>query len=745
VNAADYSANFAYDSFGRATDVFKLQSTTGGTYSYVQTHTTYASNGTPCWGQAATVTEDYGSGHINRLTQTHAYTAWGKACDVIDAASHEFVTSYDLDGNVQSVTRTDNGLNQTIASYVYGTVPGSVSYGQVLSVTDGLSGVTDSMTYQGSGNGLGQVSGVAESGGPNPGYTVGYFYDPMGNRSQTTYTTPNGTWNWLYHDYVMVGAPEKLKMAFQTLTLLDSSGNPTAEEMQYSYDSTGRLLNACFAQTPASGYTPGTGGEWYPIADDASTRARAAYDYDPAGRVRSVYHWWETWNGTSYNDEAILGNTCEYEFSGLNRGLKTESDFYQNTAQGSSAWTLNHTETYSYDPSLDYLTGAAYGDGLANANPTWSYDAAGNRTDSVVDNLNRTTSIGGTSTSCDILGNRLSLGPSVSYGWDCLHRMTSYTSGSNGSSYAYRSDGMRVGKQVGSTGTAYSYDGQMGFEDVDTTGSRCTITDYGLGARGVDYIVANNQSQSTITYGYPIYDGHGNMVACLERAGTGYYSVSNQRSYDAWGATRQGSATGDPKGRYCSNLGHKQDDESGLLYMRSRYYDPISGRFLSEDPDRKGHNWTVYCSDNPINGADPSGRDDLSDLAIFLVGVMAMVMGAIMFGIGFTLDAQATAAAQYAASLAGQGSWVADLSNMSGGAFSENEVQLFMKMTAQDGLAGSLTETATMYKSAGAGLGLGGALFAIAGYNLLINAYLLDDDLASDGSSLDIVASVSLS
>ncbi len=42
---------------------------------------------------------------------------------------------------------------------------------------------------------------------------------------------------------------------------------------------------------------------------------------------------------------------------------------------------------------------------------------------------------------------------------------------------------------------------------------------------------------------------------------------------------------GDPKLRYCANLGHNQDDESGLIYMRARYYEPASGRFVSEDSE----------------------------------------------------------------------------------------------------------------------------------------------------------------
>src|SRR5471030_1398463 len=53
---------------------------------------------------------------------------------------------------------------------------------------------------------------------------------------------------------------------------------------------------------------------------------------------------------------------------------------------------------------------------------------------------------------------------------------------------------------------------------------------------------------------------------------------------------RIGAQTGDPRGLYCASLGHKQDDESGLIYMRARYYEPITGRFISSDPDMQHSN-----------------------------------------------------------------------------------------------------------------------------------------------------------
>lgn len=130
--------------------------------------------------------------------------------------------------------------------------------------------------------------------------------------------------------------------------------------------------------------------------------------------------------------------------------------------------------------------------------------------------------------------------------------------------------------------------------------------------------------------GYPLYDAHGNMVGTLMKNGTGY-AFNAWRIFDAWGNIRSANGTGDPKGRYCANLGHKQDDESGLVYMRARYCERASGRFVGEDPGRHGANWYVYGSDDPVNRVDTQGRDDqtqeLVGAFLFLLGILDMVTG----------------------------------------------------------------------------------------------------------------------
>jgi len=135
------------------------------------------------------------------------------------------------------------------------------------------------------------------------------------------------------------------------------------------------------------------------------------------------------------------------------------------------------------------------------------------------------------------------------------------------------------------------------------------VTRQGLGARGIDLLEKYTDSNQQTLLGFPVYDGHGNMVATLFRdSQTGGYTVADQRLYGAWGEIRGGATNGDPKGQYVANLGHVQDDESGLIYMRARYYEPSTGRFVSEDPARDGFNWVTYCGNDPLNYADHSGK-----------------------------------------------------------------------------------------------------------------------------------------
>ncbi len=100
-----------------------------------------------------------------------------------------------------------------------------------------------------------------------------------------------------------------------------------------------------------------------------------------------------------------------------------------------------------------------------------------------------------------------------------------------------------------------------------------------------------------------------------------------------WGTHPSGASAyqGAPSNRYVGSLGHQQDDDSGLYYMRARYYEPGSGRFISEDPAMDGGNWFAYCGNDPVNRFDRNGKTsffaEMNNLMVEFHQVMVMSSG----------------------------------------------------------------------------------------------------------------------
>jgi RHS repeat-associated protein len=76
-------------------------------------------------------------------------------------------------------------------------------------------------------------------------------------------------------------------------------------------------------------------------------------------------------------------------------------------------------------------------------------------------------------------------------------------------------------------------------------------------------------------------------------------------TYSAWGIATQAFGSD----AYLRSFTGKDYDASGLVYFNARYYDPVIGRFITEDPSRKGRGWYTYCGNNPMGYTDPSGLD----------------------------------------------------------------------------------------------------------------------------------------
>ena len=122
------------------------------------------------------------------------------------------------------------------------------------------------------------------------------------------------------------------------------------------------------------------------------------------------------------------------------------------------------------------------------------------------------------------------------------------------------------------------------------------------------YEFTGNDS-NTYTYGHRllfseeykyILNAHGDVEVLIESDNT----FVHRYRYDAFGNELNPSASDTNPFRYCAEY---FDIESGQIYLRNRYYQPVISRFTQLDPIRDGLNWYGYCVNNPILYSDRTG------------------------------------------------------------------------------------------------------------------------------------------
>ena len=125
---------------------------------------------------------------------------------------------------------------------------------------------------------------------------------------------------------------------------------------------------------------------------------------------------------------------------------------------------------------------------------------------------------------------------------------------------------------------------------------------------------------------YPLLDGLGSVRHLTDGSG----NLLLSRSYDAFGNVRHSSGTGVTHLGYTGEL---QDQLTGLVYLRARFYHPVLGRFLQRDsfggfqPRPQSLNRYAYTENNPVNYRDPSGHyiDTILDVGFLAYDIYRLV------------------------------------------------------------------------------------------------------------------------
>src|SRR5437867_5768076 len=173
---------------------------------------------------------------------------------------------------------------------------------------------------------------------------------------------------------------------------------------------------------------------------------------------------------------------------------------------------------------------------------------------------------------------------------------------------SYDGDGNRASETVGGATTKYLVDTANPTrlpQVVDETVNGAVTRTY---AYGLQRISENQQISSTWTPSFYGYDGHGNVRFLTNMAGT----VTDTYQYDAFG--RLISITGSTPNNF-KYSGEWLDSNVGLFYLRARYLNPATGRFLSRDPwegdvrvPQTLHKY-LYVGADPVRYIDPTGLE----------------------------------------------------------------------------------------------------------------------------------------
>jgi RHS repeat-associated protein len=228
---------------------------------------------------------------------------------------------------------------------------------------------------------------------------------------------------------------------------------------------------------------------------------------------------------------------------------------------------------------------------LAPAMPTFAYDAAHQ--------------IKNSGYAFDARG-RQTASPGHSYQWDGASRLV----GIDGVALAYNGANDIETRTTGGVTTRYFYNHALGLTPIMAERNENTlqIQRYYVwtpGGRLLYLIDAANGNAVRFFH----YDRVGSTLALTSGAG----AVTDAYAYSPYGVLLGHTGTSPQPFTYVGEFGVRGEAAANLYHMRARYYDPVSARFLSQDPlpprlaDNRSLDPYNYVMENPIRYTDPEG------------------------------------------------------------------------------------------------------------------------------------------
>jgi len=544
------------------------------------------------------------SGNLLKTTNSlgdsteYIYDDANQLTKTIDALGYETETSYNIEGNIATVTDENDNVTQFVYDNINRLIERIDPKGNSAYFTydkrNNLERFTNRRNQRivNSYDALSRLSYIK-----TPDNDLSFTYDKASNltrasdndsdlistydslnRLETVLTTEWGTQPevTLTNSYDKVGNRLKLETSIDTTSSIEYSYNDnnlletlttgSGKIISFDYDAANRLTNLAFPNSITSNFT-----------------------YDTQGRLENIIHQ----NGSGNLLDLAYGYNNLGNISSITEPSKIQSFTYDKIQQLITGGSTAKPENYQYDPAgnreASHLS-AEYSHDAANHLEQddqfdYIYDKEGNLT-SRTDKTNEEVTI---------------------FTWDAQNKLTKITHSDNTeTNYRYDALGRRIEKNVNSNITKYVYDSSDILVEFDENNN--LIARYNHGNQ-IDQPLA-------VEKGGQNYFFHSDHLGSIRKITDESGDIATSYEYDSFGnPTTIGNIT-TPYGF----TGREYDAESGLYYYRARYYNPQTGRFISEDPigfDSGDINLYRYVGGNPLGSVDPLGLYD-----IFIGGAM---------------------------------------------------------------------------------------------------------------------------
>ena len=573
LNDGQITTNFTYDIFGRITS--RTNDRSGVTaYSYYD--------------------ENPGTSHsLNKLRSIQITPAVDNNSNYTDK-TQTYTYSYDEYGDEASVEYTEGNSYSMEVAFTRD------DYGRIISKTsNGSVPVTQTFTYN-----MRNLLETATDTVGNASTSVTRLYDSFGNPYSESVTANNATKTVSRRmtdakTYQFTYPDGKTLRKTATGNDLDSIEYNNSEIASYSR-ANGVLTAITKGQNLIETFSY---NNWNMLDNHTVSNANAdVYDM--------TYNYSRGWHLTEKAD-GLRNTSDKYSYDSYYRLKEVKYDFANNTAARTDSFYQDGV--HNIEQSTENGTTFAWGvDKLnrlrdkkvgGNTAVTYKYDKRNNMIGEDFDGSEPT---------------------DISYIYDDLNRLIEVQDGSNQTiaTYTYDAFNRRITKTVGSTTERYSYD-DWDIVEISTNSNNYTnIIDSGTDRHIAIEVTENNTS----TLYYFLTDERGNVTALTDANG----NILERYRYRVYGDFEILDAQFTPKNCnnqtcYSTNLhnflwgGSLYEPETGLYWMRNRYYHIDMHRFINQDPigiwgdaNNLGNSF-AYVAGMVIEASDPSGLEYTSD------------------------------------------------------------------------------------------------------------------------------------